>query len=207
ARKADRPIRVVFPGSRLEYGRPAVLPAAESDPMHPLSPYGVNKLACELYLELYSRLHGISYAVGRLTNPYGPSVGGASTEYNVFNRLIAIAASGGDITLYGDGKQLRDYVFVDDAVKALALLAACQANITVNVGSGIGVTLRNATETIVRVVGRGQVVYVPWPADAQRVETGDFVADITGMRALGWEPSTALEDGIRRTLTEGMLTP
>lgn len=199
-RKHDHPVRVVFPGSRLEYGRPKALPAAENDQLRPVSPYGVNKLTCEMYLDLYSRLYGVSYAVARITNPYGPSVGGPAREYNVFNRLIATAAAGRAITIYGKGQQLRDYVYVDDVIEALALLAAGDDNTVANVGAGVGISMAAAAETIVRIAGRGSIEYIPWPQAARQVETGDFVADITRMRALGWSPITTLEEGIRRTL-------
>lgn len=199
-RKQDRPARVVFPGSRLEYGRAKALPVRETDPMHPLAPYGVNKYACELYLDLYSRLYGISYGVARLTNPYGPSLGDPHNDYNVMNRLIATAAKGGCITVYGDGKQLRDYVYVDDAMDALAVLCAAEENLIVNVGSGRGISFLAAAQTIVSSAGRGTLAFAPWPAEAARVETGDFVADIALMKALGWEPRTSFEHGVLATL-------
>lgn len=202
ARKREGALRVVFPGSRLEYGRVKSLPVLETDPMHPVSPYGVNKYACELYLDLYARMYGISYAVARLTNPYGPSETPSTREYNVMNRLIAAAKNGEKLTVYGEGKQLRDYVFADDAVEALALLCASEDNIVVNVGSGIGISFLEAVETIVRVAGKGHVDFSPWPAQAERVETGDFVADIERVRALGWHPRTSFEDGIRATLAQ-----
>ncbi len=200
ARAQSNKLRVVFPGSRLEYGRVKALPVTETDTLRPVSPYGVNKYACELYLDMYSRVYGISYAVARLTNPYGPWVSAPAHEYNVLNKLIATAASGGAITVYGDGKQLRDYLYVDDVVRALELLAAHDDNVIANVGSGTGVSFREAADAIVRIAGRGSVVSVPWPSNAARVETGDFVADITRMRALGWSPSTSLEEGVRTTL-------
>ena len=200
ARAQDRQVRIVFPGSRLEYGRVKALPAAETGPICPLSPYGVNKYACELYLEMYSRIYGISYAVARLTNPYGPWTVRPAQEYNVLNKLIATAASGGTITVYGDGRQLRDYLYVDDAVRAFERLAAYGENVVANVGSGIGVSFRLAAETIVRVAGRGTIATVPWPKEAQRLETGDFVADISRMCALDWKPTTSLEEGITLTL-------
>lgn len=199
-RKQDQPVRIVFPGSRLEYGRVRTLPVQETDPMHPLSPYGVNKRTCEQYLDLYARLYGVSYAVARLTNPYGPNDAPAAREYNVMNRLIATAARGGTITVYGEGKQLRDYVFVDDVVEALTLLAAREENAVTNVGSGAGISLRSAAELIVRTAGSGSIEHVAWPAAAESVETGDFVADITRMRTMGWMPSTTLEEGVRGTL-------
>lgn len=199
-RGEERPIRVVFPGSRLEYGRVRTLPVVESEPMCPVSPYGVNKYACELYLDLYARVYGISYAVARLTNPYGPSDAPGTKTYNVINSLIAAAKNGQTLTVYGDGMQTRDYVFVDDAVEALALLAASVENVVANVGSGEALAFISAVRTIVRVADGGKIALAPWPAAAARVETGDFVADITQIRSLGWEPRTAFEDGVRATL-------
>lgn len=200
ARAQSNKIRIVFPGSRLQYGRVKALPVAETDALRPVSPYGVNKYACELYLDMYARVYGISYAVARLTNPYGPWAANPAREYNVLNKLIATAAAGGSITVYGDGKQLRDYVYVDDVVRAIELLAAFDENIVANVGSGSAVSFRHAAETIVRIAGRGSIVSVPWPENAQRVETGDFVADISRMRSLGWTPATPLDEGVKMTL-------
>lgn len=199
-RSEKRPIRVVFPGSRLEYGRVIRTPVLENEPMRPVSPYGVNKYACELYLDLYARVYGISYAVARLTNPYGPSDAPGTKTYNVINGLIAAAKKDQTLTVYGDGMQTRDYVFVDDAVEALALLAARVENVVANVGSGKALAFISAVRTIVRVADAGKIAFAPWPAAAARVETGDFVADITQIRSLGWEPRTAFEDGVRATL-------
>ena len=199
-RRRSAPCRIIFPGSRLEYGAVRHVPVSESAPIRPLSPYGVNKHACELYLDLYARLYGISYGVARFSNPYGPWVAPPAREYNVLNKLIAIAKTGGDLTVYGDGKQIRDYLYVDDAVDALLVLASHSENVIANVGSGQGISFRDAAETIARVVGKGRVVSVPWPSGAALLETGDFVADISAIQALGWAPSTPFEDGIRLTV-------
>ena len=201
-RKRQAPVRVVFPGSRLEYGRVQNLPVSEDALLQPRSPYGVSKFASEMYLELYARLYGVSFAVARLTNPYGPWIGPPGSDYNVLNKLISLARAGGEITVYGEGSQLRDYVFVDDVVEAIVLLASLEQNVVANVGSGAGIAFRTAAETIVRVAGRGSIVFAPWPNEAQRVETGDFVADISRLRALGWEPKTSFEDGIRLTIEQ-----
>ena len=200
ARRRGGNLRLIFPGSRLEYGVVEQLPVHEDAPLRPLVPYGLNKAQCEGYLDLYARLYGIRYAVARLSNPYGPWSAPAAREYNVFNQMIAAAARGETITVYGTGEQLRDYIFVEDVVDALIAIAECEENLVVNVGSGRGVLFREAAETIVRVCGTGSVSYVPWPVQARRIETGDFVADVSRMSALGWAARTGLEEGIRRTI-------
>jgi UDP-glucose 4-epimerase len=191
--------KIVFPGSRLEYGRVDALPVSEDAPLRPLSPYGLHKVACELHLQLYARQFGVRFAVARLTNPYGPWAAMAARGYNVVTQMIARSLDGEPISVYGDGTQLRDYLYVDDAIDALIALCDAPDGTVVNVGSGTGTSLRKAAETIVRVCGRGSVTTVPWPADAQLVETGDFVADISKLRALGWQPQIAFEEGIERT--------
>lgn len=200
ARRSGRPCRIVFPGSRLEYGASPSLPVNEDAPMHPMSPYGLHKHACELYLDLYSRLYGISYAVARLTNPYGPWLVPPTREYNVLNKMVAAAQRGETLTVYGDGGQLRDYVYIDDVVDALELLAQRTDNVIANVGSGQGIRFRDAAEAIVRAAGRGSLATAPWPEHVARVETGDFVADISRMSSLGWRPKTGFESGVRATL-------
>ncbi len=166
----------------------------------PLSPYGVNKYACELYLDLYARLYGLSYAVARLTNPYGPSLDKAAKEYNVFNRLIATAAAGGVLTIYGDGKTASGLRVCRRRDRGAGSARTLDDDVVANVGSGRALSLREAAQTVVRIAGRGSIEHVDWPQAAERVETGDFFADISRMRALGWSPAVMLDEGIRRTL-------
>ncbi|HVA38740.1 MAG TPA: NAD-dependent epimerase/dehydratase family protein [Candidatus Dormibacteraeota bacterium] len=200
ARSLPAPPRVVFPGSRLQYGSVESNPVAEDAPMRPLVPYGLHKHHCEQLLQLYARRHGIGFAVARLTNPFGPWPTKVRRGYNVLNLMIARALEGEAIEVYGDGAQLRDYLYVDDAVDALLMLGSAPDDPIVNVGSGTGVSMIEAARAIVRLCGRGDLRHVPWPEDALAVETGDFVADISAVRARGWEPRTSLEEGLRKTI-------
>jgi nucleoside-diphosphate-sugar epimerase len=113
-----------------------------------------------------------------------------------------VAMAGETIPLYGGGEQLRDLVFVDDVVRA-ALAASVESGAwgtAVNVGSGVGVSLREVAEAVVAEVGSGSVdASAPWPADAAAVETGSFYFDVSlAARVLGWKPRVTLQDGIRR---------
>ncbi len=197
---AERPPKIVFPGSRLSYGSVDAIPVAESTAMRPTSPYGLHKYFCEEYLALYYRRYGLPFAIARITNPYGPGWHRPDLAYNVLGGLAARAVAGLPLTVYGDGRQLRDYLYVDDTVDALLLLAtgANDAEV-VNIGSGEPIAFVDAVGAIARASGVS-VVHEPWPADARSVETGDFVADITRARALGFAPRVAFADGIARTL-------
>jgi UDP-glucose 4-epimerase len=202
-REHNRGARIVFAGSRLQYGHPEHVPVNEDAPQDALCLHAIHKQTVERYLALYRKLFGIGYAVARITNPYGPGQPVGRTAYGVINRMIHLAIADRPLTVYGDGAQLRDYVHVDDVVAALLLLAwSGQADGRVyNVGSGTGTRLVDLANTVIEIAGGGRVEHVPWPALAEQVETGDFIADISRIeRELGWRPAIALRDGLERTV-------
>jgi UDP-glucose 4-epimerase len=201
---------VVFPGSRLEYGKARVLPVTEDHPLAGTSPYAIHKIACDAYHRLYAANQGLRTVVLRIANPYGSHIPGdpARVGYGVVNAFVDRAIAGETIPLYGGGTQLRDFVFIDDVVRAVLLASLTQEawGSAINIGSGAGVSLRAVAEAVVAEVGTGAVdVEAAWPADAAAVETGDFYFDVSRAReVLGWEPETGLTEGIR-TLVEAAL--
>lgn len=202
-RTVNRDARLVFVGSRLQYGRQAGQPVAEDQLPEPLCLHAIHKLTVERYLKLYATLYGLKYTIARVTNPYGPGQPESRTAYGVVNRMIHLALADRPLPIYGDGAQRRDYVFVDDVVSALVLLAESQASLgrAYNVGSGTGTRMVEMARTIIEIAGGGRIESVPWPELAQQIETGDFVADITRIQGeLGWQPSVALRDGLARTV-------
>jgi nucleoside-diphosphate-sugar epimerase len=117
--------------------------------------------------------------------------------------MIHLALNDDTITVYGDGMQRRDYIYIDDVVAALVVLGGSERSSgrVYNVGSGVGTRLIDMAETIVRIAGGGRIEHAPWPPVAEQIETGDFVADISRIdRELGWRPRVALDDGLRRTV-------
>jgi UDP-glucose 4-epimerase len=138
-----------------------------------------------------------------MTNPYGPGQPSDRTAYGVVNRMIHQALAGDRIPVYGDGRQQRDYIYIDDAVTALLHMAESPAAIgrTYNVGSGIGTPLVEMARAIAAIAGSGRLEVLEWPQLAERIETGDFVADIGRIRReLGWEPRVSLAEGLQRTV-------
>jgi len=195
--------KLVFVSSRLAYGHVDGEPAREDRIPEPLCIHAVHKLAVEQYLSVYGRAYGLTCSTARLTNPYGPGQPRERTAYGVVNRLIHLALSGEPLPIYGDGRQQRDYVYIDDAVSALVALAASDAanGRIYNVGSGIGTALIDMARSITAIAGGGRVEFVEWPRLAAQIETGDFVADIGRIRRdVGWEPRVALADGVARTV-------
>jgi UDP-glucose 4-epimerase len=195
--------RLVFVGSRLEYGQARTALVDEDHITDPLCLHGIHKLTIERYLRLYGRLFGIRYAIARLTNPYGPGQPFERTAYGVVNRMIQLALAGETLSIYGDGAQRRDYIYVDDAVDALIAMGVSEpANGRIyNVGTGAGMRLVDLARRIIDIAGGGRIEFVPWPRLAEQIETGDFVADVSRIRRdLGWAPTVTLEQGLRRTV-------
>lgn len=202
-RACNRDAKVVFAGSRLQYGHVEDLPVSEDAPQEALCLHAIHKQTVEKYLALYRRLFGIRYSVARITNPYGPGQPSARTAYGVINRMIHLAIADRALTIYGDGAQLRDYVHVDDVVAALVAMAASPEadGRAFNVGSGTGTKLVDLAEQVIAIAGRGRVEHIAWPPLAQQVETGDFIADISRIGSeLGWRPAVALRDGLEQTV-------
>jgi len=200
---------LVFASSRLAYGSATgagshgASAVSEDHPVDPTSMHGAHKLAVEQYLRIYAKLYGLKSVVARLTNPYGPGQPRERTAYGVVNRLIHLALAGEALPVYGDGRQLRDYVYVDDVVRALLALGSSSACVgrVYNVGSGSGTALAEMARTIVTIVGRGRVTFVPWPALAAQIETGDFVADVAKIRRdTGWTPDVNIVNGLEQTV-------
>jgi UDP-glucose 4-epimerase len=195
--------KLVFAGSRLVYGAPRVLPVVEEHQLVPLCPHGVHKAVVEQYLAIYRQLYGIRATTLRITNPYGFGQPVRRRAYGVINFLIHRAVAGEALPIYGDGSQLRDYVFIGDVVGALLLAGADRRSDgrVYNVGSGVGTSMIDMARLVVEIVGAGRVEHQPWPPLVQEIDTGDFVADVTRIeRELGWRPTTTLADGLRKTV-------
>jgi nucleoside-diphosphate-sugar epimerase len=196
-------VAIVFPSSRLVYGKPLSLPVAESHPLVPESIYGAHKLAVENYHLIYGHLYGMKATVLRISNPYGPMQAGEARAYGIANRFIQSAVSGRPITLFGDGSQRRDYLYIDDLVEAfLSAASAGEARGKIyNIGDGKGISMLELAELAIAAAGSGEIVRVPWPEEYRMIETGDYLSDITlARRELGWQPETEIGEGIARTV-------
>ncbi|HMR66862.1 MAG TPA: NAD-dependent epimerase/dehydratase family protein [Anaerolineae bacterium] len=196
-------VKVVFPSTRLVYGHPQYLPVAETHPTHPTSIYGIHKLTAENYLKLFADLYGLTTVSLRITNPYGPVKGLKKRSYGILNIFMQLALAGETITIYGDGKQLRDFIYIDDLINAMLIVGQSVqiSNHVLNVSGEQIISLQEAANEIVSVIGRGRVEHVPWPTETQQVETGDFVADITKIKELtGWQPQIEFKVGLQQIL-------
>ncbi len=194
---------IMHAGSRLQYGQIESIPVAEDHPQRPRTPYALNKSAAENMYRFYHYMHGTRTIAFRIANPYGPRGQMAHSKYCMVNWFIRQAMDDGDIRIFGDGQQVRDYIFVDDladAFIAAAFTDACVGEVF-NVGSGSPTRFVEMVETVVDVVGSGQVQYIPWPEDYVNVETGDYVTDTGKLNGLtGWSAHIGFEEGVRQTV-------
>lgn len=194
--------RVVHTSTRQVYGRADRLPADERTAANPVDVNGVAKLAGEQLHLVYHRAYGMRTTALRLTNTYGPRQRLTSDELGVLPVFVRKALRNETIELFGDGSQIRDCLYVDDAVDAL--LAATDdsaAGRIYNVGHPVGLTLAEIAETVVAASGgTSEVRLVPWPDDHARVDIGSFATEGSRIAAdLGWVARTSLADGMRAT--------
>jgi UDP-glucose 4-epimerase len=175
------------------YGEDASVPSSESELPAPLSPYGVAKYGAEQYLRLYNRLFGTEHAILRFANVYGPRQG-SSGEACVISAFCANGIQGKPLTIYGDGKQTRDYVYVADCAAAFLAAADYGRAGTWNIGTGTEVNVLELAELVARLTGgASRLAFAP-------ARTGELSRSaLTWERAaqdLGWQPAIALADGV-----------
>lgn len=202
-RKTGATQRIIFSSSRFVYGAPEYSPVDENHPLNCQSIYGIHKIAAEKYHQFFHRSYNQPTLSLRFTNPYGPRQQMKHNQYGIVNWFIRQALDGEALTIYGDGAQQRDYIFVEDIVEACLLIALAGKfeGEVYNVGSGHGVGFREMTECIVAAVPETRILSVDWPPNRTLVETGDFIADCKKLRTLtGWSPHVSLEEGIRATV-------
>lgn len=191
--------RVVFSATGgAVYGEAEQVPTPEDAPARPLAPYGQSKLAAEGYLELYARLHGLSTIALRYANVYGPRQDPLG-EGGVVAIFCGCLATGRTPTIYGDGRQTRDFVYVGDVVEANLIAAASDVTGSYNVGTGAETSVLDLVAAL-DGLGAGAPL-APVHAEARAGEVRRSCLDPARARgALGWEPRTPLAEGLRRTL-------
>ncbi len=195
-------VKIVFAGTRQQYGKPDYLPIDEKHLMHPTDVNGINKMAGEWYHILYNNVYGIRASSLRLTNTYGPRQYVRDARMGFAGFFIRKAMLGEEISIYGDGSQIRDFNYVEDVVDAfLRAGASDEANGQVFNLGGAPVSHLDFTRLLIRLADGGSYKLVPWPPDRKVIDVGDVYSSYDKIKAtLGWEPKVGLEEGLRRTV-------
>ncbi len=201
-RKFNTKVKIIFSGTRGQYGKAQKLPVDETHPQKPTDVNGINNMAGESYHILYNDIYGIKATSLRMTNTFGPRHQMHHHKQGIINWFMRQLIDGQKIKIYGDGLQVRDTNYVDDAVEALLLAAASdRTNGEVYNLGGAPVSLLELVKKMIAINGSGSYELIPFPEESKKIEIGDYIADCSKIKnALGWQPKVPLEEGIKRTL-------
>ena len=191
--------RVVFASTGgAIYGEREQFPSGEEHPRRPVSPYGVAKLATEAYLFFYKVQHGIDYVALRYANVYGPRQD-PHGEAGVVAIFCGRMLEGKPSTIFGDGEQTRDYIFVGDVARANVAALGAKASDAFNIGTGVETSVNQLYEVLASAAGvKTPPSYAPARPGEQR---RSVISPARAGQVLGWRPEVALDEGLKRTFT------
>src|SRR5262245_48797668 len=188
--------RVVFPSTASIFDASNALPLSERAFPRPTSPYAAGKLAGEAYCHAYHRSYGVDVRIARLFSVYGVGM----FRFAIHDIIRKIQQDHQELTILGDGQQVRDYLFIDDAVRGLTMVATeGAAGEEYNVASGIPVQLLDLARLIAELMGHPKI-RIRTTGRSFAGDTPRWYADITKVRALGFEPRMDLRSGLRQTI-------
>jgi UDP-glucose 4-epimerase len=202
-RRHNPAAKVVFAGTRQVYGKPDRLPVDETHLVRPTDINGINKVAGEYYHLVYNNVFGVRACSLRLTNIYGPRQLVRHNRQGFIGWFIRLVVEDKEIQIFGDGQQLRDFVYVDDAADAFLRAGATDAvnGQVFNVGGAQPISHLELVALLIETAGTGTYRLVEWPPDKKAIDIGSFYADSTRFRGTtGWEPTTTLRDGLAQTI-------
>ena len=198
----NRDVKVIFAGTRNQYGKALYLPVDEKHLQEPTDINGINAQAAEKYHLLYNRIYKLKAVSLRMSNTYGPRHQMKHPRQGVLNWFVRILLDGKRVELFGDGLQVRDTNYVDDVVNALIVTAESnKANGEVYNLGGYPLTLKEFVEKVIEILGKGSYKLIPFPKERKSIEIGNYVADIKKINdEFGWHPKVSADDGIRQTI-------
>jgi nucleoside-diphosphate-sugar epimerase len=192
--------RVVFASSSAAYGDDPALPKVETMPVSPQSPYALQKYTGEQYCRLFSHRYGLETVALRYFNVFGPKQSPASPYSGVLSLFIKAALTGSPATIYGDGEQTRDFVYIDDVVDGVlrSMHAPGASGEVINLATGRAVSLNEAWATLADILGP---LPVPRHGPPRGVDIRHSVADVTrAAHLLGYRPRVDFGEGLQRTV-------
>jgi UDP-glucose 4-epimerase len=198
-RKLDLKCRFILGSTFIVVGRPRKLPVNEETPCNPTTLYGTHRLASEHYCKIYHAVYGLDTLVFRITNSFGPREQYIQTK-NAINYLIYKAFKGEQITIFDKGKFFRDLIYVSDVVSAIKTLFKKGKSGNLYWISSAKKTWFYELGSWLEELTNAKVKYVDSPLYTKKVDVGNFVADNSKMKGLGWKPKVTVKDGIRKTL-------
>ncbi|NWF90933.1 MAG: NAD-dependent epimerase/dehydratase family protein [Ignavibacteriaceae bacterium] len=202
-RRYNPEIKIVFASTRQIYGKPQYLPVDENHPLYPVDVNGINKMAGEWYHIVYNNVYNIKSVVLRLTNTYGPRMRVKDARQTFLGIWIKNVINGEKISVFGDGKQIRDFNYVDDVVDAFLLSAISNEvnGMIFNLGDAEPVSLEDTAKLMIRIIKNAKYELVPFPTDRKVIDIGNYYADYKKINSiLGWKPLVNLHEGLKSTI-------
>jgi UDP-glucose 4-epimerase len=202
-KKNNPTVKVVRTGTRGQYGQVTILPVSEEAPTNPKGIYEISHLTAEKIMKVYNDIHGIRTVLLRLTNIYGPRSQMRHSRFGVVNWFIRQAIDDQTIKVFGDGKILRDFVYIDDCVDAILKSAITEEAVgeVLNVGVDKPTSFLNLVELIVEIAETGSWEFSEFSKERKAQEPGNFYSDINKIRNMaGWEARSSLKEGLTRTI-------
>lgn len=201
-RRFNRNAKFIHLGTSTQLGRLHYQPADEHHPEFPTDIYSANKSVSEKYVLIYARVYDIDATVIRLSNVFGPRATIHSPEFTFNNYFIGLALQGKNITVYGDGKQKRNTIYIDDAVDALVRMSQ-KENVSAETFFAVGdehISVADIAQATVDYIGSGSVVQIPWPKGRKSVDVGDAIISNNKIKdTLNWSPRFSLKEGLIKT--------
>jgi UDP-glucose 4-epimerase len=201
-RRHNPDAKVIYASTRQIYGRPEYLPVTEQHLVRPTDVNGINKAAGEYYHLVYNNVFGVRASALRLTNVYGPRQLIRHNRQGFIAWFIRLALEDREIQVFGDGSQVRDFVYVDDAVNAFLVAGmseACNGQ-AFNVGGEEHLAHRDLVKLLIELAGSGRYRFVEWPPEKKAIDIGSFYADSSRFRqTTGWTAAVPMREGLART--------
>lgn len=201
-KRFNRDAKFVHLGTSTQLGRLIYQPADEDHPEFPTDIYSANKGVSEKYVLIYSRAYGIRATVLRLSNVFGPRATINSSEFTFNNYFVGLALQNKKITVYGDGNQKRNVIYVEDAVEAIAQ-ACMNENGNGETYFAVGdehYSVAQIAEATIKCIGTGEVIYIPWPMERKAIDIGDAVISNKKFKeTFHWAPKYNLQSGLIKT--------
>ncbi len=194
---------IVYTSTRGVYGHAGKLPVREDAPANPKGLYEISNLTAERITNFYGEIHQLKTINLRLSNIYGERAQMRHSKFGVVNWFIRKAIDDETIQVFGDGKIVRDFLYVNDCVDAILMAGISEGTIgeTFNVGNDTHCNFLDLVSAIIGVAGSGKWEFAPFTKERAAQEPGDFYPDISKIReATGWRPRTALQDGLFKTI-------
>lgn len=202
-RHHNRDAKIVYAGTRAQYGRLDYVPVDEQHPSNPVDIYGANKHAAEQYMFIYGRAYGMRATSLRINNTYGPRHQMKHGKYGILNWFIRLAMDSKTIQVYGDGQQLRDYNYVDDVTDAFLRVGATEKTDgqAYNLGSNEHIHFIDLVKMVLAAAESGGLEQIEWPEERKVIESGDYAANTAKIEAdTGWQSTVKLREGLARTV-------